>query len=88
MTVLPGGVVGLVCWVPGGALGFCAGVVVPGIGSVPGGRVGSPGAGVGRGVERGTCATAAFVPANTMHARTAGLSKLRDIKLNIRRRAP
>src|SRR6185369_5796560 len=88
VTVLPGGVVGLVCCVPGGALGFCAGVVVPGIGSVPGGLDGSPGAGVGRGVERGTCATAVFIPANTMHARTAGLNKLRDIRLNIRRRAP
>src|ERR1043165_5758025 len=92
VAIPPGGAVGLVCCVPGGADGFCAGVVVPGIGSVPGGLVGSLGAGVGRGVERGTCATAAFTPANTMHARTAwrtkSRAKLRDIRLNIRRRAP
>src|ERR1700752_624513 len=88
VTLLPGGAVGLVCCVPGGAVGFCVGDVVPGIGSVPGGLVGSPGAVVGRGVERGTCASAAFTPANMVHARTAGLSKLRHIRLNIRRRAP
>src|SRR5215216_5023725 len=66
-TVVPGGRVGLICCVPGGAAGFCDGVVVPGIGSCPGGRVGSPGAGVGRGVggvDCGVCASAAFVPAN------------------------
>jgi hypothetical protein len=75
VTVLPGGAVGLVCCVPGGALGFCAGVVVPGIGSVPGGLVGSFGAGVGRGVEVGTWATAALAPTTTIHARTAGPTK-------------
>src|SRR6476661_2898682 len=58
------------------------GVVVPGIGSCPGGRVGSPGAGVGRGVDCGVCASAALAPANTMDARTSGLIKLVDIKLN------
>ena len=42
----------------------------------------------GRGVDCGVCASAPFIPAKTMHARTAGLTKLRDIKLNIRRRAP
>jgi len=87
VTTLPGTAVGLVCCVPGGAVGLI-GCPVPGIGSVPGGLVGSPGAGVGRGVACGVCATAALAPANRMHARIAGLTKLRDIKLNIRRRAP
>src|SRR5215213_2605167 len=87
-VVTPGGRVGLVCCVPGGAVGFWVGVVVPGIGSCPGGRVGSPGAGVGRGVCCGVCASAAFAPAKTIDARTTGLTNLVDIKLNIRRRAP
>src|SRR5262245_38574622 len=69
VTPPPGGAVGLVCCVPGGAVGFCAGVVVPGIVGCPGGLVGSLGAGVGRGVDCGVCARAAFAPANTMHAR-------------------
>jgi len=72
-TIVPGGWDGLVCCVPGGADGFCVGVVVPGIGSCPGGLVGSPGAGVGRGVCCGVCAHAAFTPANTRDARTTGL---------------
>jgi len=89
VTTLPGTAVGLVCCVPvpGGAVGL-VGCPVPGIGSVPGGLVGSPGAGVGRGVDCGVCAGEAFAPAKTMHARMADLIKLRDIKLNIRRRAP
>src|ERR1044072_3940887 len=61
---VPGGVVGLVCLVPGGAAGFWVGVCVPGIGSCPGGLVGSPGAGVGHGVWFGACASGAFAPEN------------------------
>src|SRR5690349_9661228 len=59
VTTLPGGAVGLVCCccVPGGAVGF-SGCPVPGIGSVPGGLVGSLGKGVGRGVDCGVCASA------------------------------
>ena len=53
-----------------------------------GGLVGSPGAGVGRGVDCGTCASAALVPLNKTHARTAGLTKVRDMKLDIEQRAP
>src|SRR5687768_851662 len=83
----PGGAAGFVCGAPGGAAGFGVGVV-PGIGCCPGGLLGSPAGGVGRGVDCGTCASAALVPLNRMHARTAGLSKVRDIELNIRRRAP
>jgi len=64
------------------------GVVVPGMGSCPGGAVGLPGAGVGRGVDCGVCANAALVPADTMHDSTNDFSKVRDIELNIRRRAP
>jgi len=62
--------------------------VVPGISGCPGGLVGSLGAGVGRGVDCGVCANAAFAPVNTMHAKIIGLTRLRDIKFNIRRRAP
>src|SRR6185369_16400952 len=87
-TIVPGGAVGLVCCVPGGAAGFCTGDGTPGIGSCPGGRDGSPGAGVGRGVDVGTCASAAFAPATRIDARTTGLINLVDINLNIRRRAP
>src|SRR6185369_16179867 len=79
----PGGAAGFVCGTPGGVAGFCAGVVVPGIGSCPGGLVGSLGAGVGRGVGCGTCANATLVPANTTHARMAGLITVREIELNI-----
>src|SRR2546423_13759169 len=86
--IVPGGAVGFVGCVPGGAAGFCVGVVVPGIGSCPGGLVGLPGTGVGRGVDCGVCASAALLPANTMHDSTTDLTKVRDIKLNIRRRAP
>ena len=84
--MVPGGTPGLVCGTPGGALGFVG--CVPGIGSCPGGLVGSPGGGLGRGVDCGVCASAALVPAKTMHDRTADLTKVRDIKLNIERRAP
>src|SRR5215813_7813153 len=87
-TIVPGGAVGLVCCVPGGAEGFCAGVVVPGIGSCPGGLVGSPGAGVGRGVDCGVCAHAACTPANTSVARTTDLINCVNIKLDIEQRAP
>jgi len=83
-----GGAVGLCCCVPGGAAGFVDGVVVPGITGCPGGLDGSLGAGVGRGVVCGTCAHAAFTPANTTDARTTGLINLVDIELNIERRAP
>src|ERR1041385_4415691 len=75
-TTVPGGWVGFVCCVPGGADGFCAGVVVPGIGSCPGGRVVRPSGDIGRGVDVGTCASAAPVPANTTDARTTGLINL------------
>ncbi len=88
VTGAPGTALGLVCCVPGGAVGFWDGVVVPGMFGCPGGLVGSLGAGVGRGVDVGTCARAAFAPAKTKHARTTGLTNLCDIKLNIRRRAP
>jgi hypothetical protein len=84
----PGGVLGSVCGAPGGACGFWVGDVVPGMGSCPGGLVGSPGAGDGLGVACGVCAVAAPVPANTMHASTAGLIRVRDMKLSIRQRAP
>src|SRR6185369_7177444 len=78
----PGTAVGLVCCVPGAAVGgFCAGFGCPGMIGTPGGAVGSPGAGVGRGVDRGTCASAAFSPPNKINARTAGVTKLRDTNL-------
>src|SRR5215510_16062946 len=89
VTTPPGGAVGLVGCVAGGAVGFVVcGAGTPGIDGCPGGLVGSLGAGVGRGVDCGVCARAAFAPAKTMHARTAGLTRLRNITLNIRRRAP
>ena len=86
--MVDGGALGLVCCVPGGAAGFVAGVVVPGSTGCPGGRAGSLGAGVGIGVDCGTCAQAAFTPANMTDARTTGLINLVDIELNIERRAP
>ena len=86
--IVPGGAAGFVCGAAGGAAGFWVGVVVPGTGSCPGGLDGSPGGGVGRGVDCGTCAITAVVPPNKISARTAGLIKVRDIELNIRRRAP
>jgi hypothetical protein len=82
-----GGAVGFVVGVPGGAVGFCwvgvVGVVVPGIGSFPGGRVGSPGGGVGLGVDCGVCASAALVTANKTLDRITALTKVRDMKVNI-----
>jgi hypothetical protein len=86
--MVDGGAVGLVCCVPGGAEGFVAGVVTPGITGCPGGRDGSFGTGVGRGVCVGACAFEALTPANTKDARTTGLINLVDIELNIERRAP
>ena len=86
--MVDGGALGLVCCVPGGAGGFVVGFVTPGITGCPGGREGSFGAGVGRGVEVGTCAQAALTPANTTDARTTGLINFVDIELNIERRAP
>src|SRR5687768_3956687 len=79
--VVPGAVVGLVRTGPGGAVGVC-GTGFPGIGVCPGGRVGSPCGGVGRGVDCGVCATAAVVPAKTTLARTRVLTKVRD-RVNI-----
>ena len=84
--VVPGGVVGFVGVVPGGAVGLDG--VAPGIGSCPGGRVGSPGGGLGRGVDAGTCASAALVPANKILDRITALTKVRDIRVSIRRKAP
>ena len=71
---------------PGGACGLVG--VVPGMGSCPGGRVGSPGAGLGLGVDVGTCENAALVPANKTLDRITALTKVRDIRVNIRRKAP
>jgi len=62
--------------------------VTPGITGCPGGRDGSLGAGVGRGVWVGVCAHAAFTPANMTDARTTDLINLVDIEFNIERRAP
>src|SRR6185369_5407199 len=87
-TIVPGGCVGLVCCVPGGAAGFCTGEGTPGIGSCPGGLVGSPGAGVGCGVCCGVCAHALFTPANTTDASTTGVINLVTIELDIEPRAP
>ena len=77
---------GVIGCVPGGAVGVVG--VVPGIGSCPGGRVGSPGGGLGLGVDCGTCASAALVPTNKTLDRITALAKVRDIRVNIRRRAP
>jgi hypothetical protein len=53
------------------------------MGSFPGGRVGSPGGGVGLGVDCGVCASAALVPASKTLDRITDLTKVRDVRVNI-----